>query len=134
MSQDKETDEKLSKVIESLNLHKLLPEIYNVSSAELRNNSLLLGDRVIVGRFAKENNNGQQTELNSVLQQENDAAASEHLEDDVKINNDLVEVCSFLILKSIALDKFCTPLCAFDIFQLYTQHSNCVCVVYDMCT
>lgn len=51
MSQDKETDEKLSKVIESLNLHKLLPEIYNVSSSELRNNSLLLGDRVIVGRF-----------------------------------------------------------------------------------
>lgn len=56
MSQDKDTDEKLSKVIESLNLHKLLPEIYNVSSAELRSNSLLLGDRVIVGRFAKENN------------------------------------------------------------------------------
>lgn len=55
MSQEREpTDDKMSKVIESLNLHKLLPEICNVSSVELKNSLVFLGDKVIVGKFSVE--------------------------------------------------------------------------------
>lgn len=96
MSQDKESDEKLSKVIESLNLHKLLPEIYNVSSAELRNNSLLLGDQVIVGRFAKENNNGEAPALDDVETDEIGATAIDpSLNNVLELNGDVTEVRNF---------------------------------------
>lgn len=138
MSQDKETDEKLSKVIESLNLHKLLPEIYNVSSAELRNNSLLLGDRVIVGRFApKENNNGEAPvepvdpmETNQVGAEATGATASSEVS---KMDNDVAEVRScFCASLETSATIFLYAIVFIRHFSIYheTHTRSAACVVY----
>lgn len=53
---DDELDNKMSQIFETLNLNSLSPEIYNLSSNELKNSLAVLGDRVIVGKFVKQSN------------------------------------------------------------------------------